>query len=311
MKREVFSILTAAVIISATFISCKMDSENDKEYQMIMTTSSSNEVYFDIYGSGTATIDLGDGLGKQVVNITDYPNSTGRFYHEYSYEASRTITISGKNITHFECAGQGQLTSLDVSNNPALIHLVCANNKLTSLDVSNNPALIYLDCSGNRLKSLDVSKNTALTYLGCSLNQLTSLDLSSCTELTTVWCHSNNDLTSLNLSGCTKLTELYCYGNGLISLNLSDNVALEIVFCRRNPLTGLNLSKNTKLRCLDCRWSELDADLLNVLFETLHDNEGNNDEKKIISIYGNPGIYDCDQSIAEDKGWTFYNTSQI
>lgn len=296
-------------ILTIALVSCEKDKKTEETtvLKITMTTKPLNEVYFYIYGSGIAAIDFGDEFGKQTVNIMDYPNSIGKFQHHYPDEASRTITIYGENITHFLCSGQGQLTSLDVSKGTELTYLECVNNQLTILDVSNNTALTYLDCSINQLTSLDVSNNTALIHLGCTLNQLTSLDLSSCTALTMFWCHSNNQLTSLNFSGCTILTELYCYGNDLISLNLSSNVALELLICRRNPLTGLDLSNNTALRYLDCRWSEFDADVLDALFETLNDNE----ENKIINIYGNPGISDCNPNIARNKSWLFNNSSQI
>ncbi len=76
-----------------------------------------------------------------------------------------------------------QLTSLDVSNNTALIGLVCFDNQLSSLDVSNNTALKDLRCSSNQLISLDVSNNTHLRNLKCSNNQLSSLDISNNTIL--------------------------------------------------------------------------------------------------------------------------------
>jgi Leucine-rich repeat (LRR) protein len=47
--------------------------------------------------------------------------------------------------------------------------LDCSDNQLTSLDLSNNTALILLSCSDNQLTSLDVSNNTSLTYLEVSI----------------------------------------------------------------------------------------------------------------------------------------------
>jgi hypothetical protein len=49
---------------------------------------------------------------------------------------------------------------------------------LTTLDVSENTALLLLDCDDNQLASLNVSNQTVLKILSCSGNQLTSLDLS-------------------------------------------------------------------------------------------------------------------------------------
>jgi hypothetical protein len=61
--------------------------------------------------------------------------------------------------------GSNPLTSLDVSNNPALIFLECEYNILTNLSVSNNPALWQFNCGGNLLIGLDVAKNTAIGEL--------------------------------------------------------------------------------------------------------------------------------------------------
>ena len=43
----------------------------------------------------------------------------------------------------------GRLLSLDVSQNTRLTELIITDNPLTTLDVSNNPALVLLDCSGD------------------------------------------------------------------------------------------------------------------------------------------------------------------
>jgi hypothetical protein len=60
--------------------------------------------------------------------------------------------------------------------------LQLSSNQLTSLDVSQNTALIDLGCYNNQLTSLDVSQNTALTFLNCAWlmcysNQLTNLNI--------------------------------------------------------------------------------------------------------------------------------------
>ena len=127
-----------------------------------------------------------------------------------------------------------QLTSLDVSNNTALISLNCEDNYLTNLDVSGCTALTSLDCFFNQLTSLDVSGCNALTSLECNYNYLTSLDVSSCTALTNLNC-SHNHLTSLDVSGCTALTNLNCSKNQLTSLDISNNTSLKWLSIGENP----------------------------------------------------------------------------
>ena len=149
-----------------------------------------------------------------------------------------------------------QLTSLDVSNNTALIRLECSCNQLTILDFSNNTALINLYCSWNQLTSLDVSNNTKLSNLGCRDNQLTSLDVSNNTALEVLWCYSNQ-LTTLDVSNNTALRVLYCYSNQLTTLDVSNNTALETLYCYSNQLTSLDVSNNTALIRLECSFCEL------------------------------------------------------
>jgi len=51
-----------------------------------------------------------------------------------------------------------------------LEYLTCDTNQLTTLDVTHNPALEWLSCSYNQLTMLDVSQNTVLKYLGVHNN---------------------------------------------------------------------------------------------------------------------------------------------
>ena len=124
-------------------------------------------------------------------------------------------------LTELRCVGN-QLTNLDLSENINLEELCCDHNGkgLTSLNVSNCPALTKLVCDGNQLTSLDVSNCPALTRLDCQFNQLITLNVSKNTELTYLSC-GDNSLTSLDVSKNTKLEELYCCHNDLTSLDVS------------------------------------------------------------------------------------------
>ena len=123
--------------------------------------------------------------------------------------AVKEINVANKNISNLygiqffpnleklDC-DQNNLSSLDVSQNPALKYLYCEQNNLSSLDVSSNSALKYLHCTRNNLSSLDVSQNPALEYLLCAQNKLTSLDVSQNAALKYLDC-KNNQLTNLNV----------------------------------------------------------------------------------------------------------------
>ena len=169
------------------------------------------------------------------LNIYTFPNETFREYISTQFdsdddgildtaerEAVKQINVSDKNISNLYgiqffpnlkelgCSGN-QLTSLDVSENPALLYLNCSENQLTKLDVSGNPALTYLYCSINQLTELDVSENPALVDLSCSGNQLTELDVSKNKKLETLY-YNNNQLTSLQADNCTNLQTIsYLY----------------------------------------------------------------------------------------------------
>ena len=333
-------------------------STNDGKYKatcivavnpMTMTTSKFGEVTIYLAGSGTFTINWGDGLEIETHTLHAYSDNNWAFSHSeygythsYSNASSRSIVITGENITHLDCT-KNQLTSLDVSNNTELIvlycyinqirsldvskntkleTLVCFTNQLTSLDVSNNTALKTLQCNDNQIKSLDVSKNAVLIILDCYYNQLTSLDVSKNTVLENLVCN-HNQLDGLDVSKNTALTLLYCDDNKITSLDVSKNTALEFLHCGKNQLTSLDVNKNIWLRYLACDNNQLtgldlsnttvlfglicynnqlDAAALNVLFGTLHNVSIETDTKKI-SIGGNPGTNGCDRDIATNKGW--------
>ena len=145
-----------------------------------------------------------------------------------------------RNLTELHCYSN-QLTSLDVSNNTALIDLYCYHNNLTSLDVSNNTALTDFRCSSNQLTSLDVSNNTALIQLTCYSNQLTSLDVSNNTALSYLNC-GNNQLTSIDISNNPVLNSLNCSSNQLTSLDVSNCTNLETLLCEYNSFETLMIT---------------------------------------------------------------------
>ena len=90
------------------------------------------------------------------------------------------------------------LTSLDLTQNPALIRLLANTNDLTSLDISQNPALTLLLLNGSELMDLDLTSNPALVVVDVSNNELTSLDVSQNTALEEIFV-AGNQLTSLNM----------------------------------------------------------------------------------------------------------------
>jgi len=250
---------------------------------MTMKAESGKKVKFFIAGTGTISIDWGDGSDVETGELCEYDedyndiDKRGKFlYSHTSNLASGTVSITGDNITNLICSGN-RLISLDVSNNTALIGLSCSNNHLDFLDISNNTALKWLICSDNRLTTLNVNKNTKLIGLTCYKNQLTSLDLSQNSDLKQLDCSKNpltsldicnntglvqlcccdNQLTTLDVTANTKLMELLCYDNLLTTLSVTQNTMLMDLQCDDNQLTSLDLSQNSQLMRLECQNNQL------------------------------------------------------
>lgn len=177
------------------------------------------------------------------------------------------VNVSEKNISSLQgieyftaleslYCQYNKLTSLELSANIELVHLVCFDNQLKSLDVNKCIKLVFLNCGSNPLESLDVSKNTELTGLYCTYIQLKSLDVSKNVALKTLWCFGNQ-LKSLDVTKNTELTELSCGVNQLTSLDVSKNIELREFICAENQLTSLNVRQCTALETLHCERNKL------------------------------------------------------
>ena len=189
-------------------------------------------------------------MGDVEINETNFPDATFRAYVSKEFDTDNNGSLSqserdavsqiaffpGKNIKSLE--GLAYFRNLKM--------LECSLNQLTSLDVSYNPALTWLHCDENQLTSLDVSQNRALELLSCYKNQLTSLDVRQNTALETLTCNKNQ-LTSLDVSQNTALEILSCDDNRLTSLDVSQNRALKNLYCHKNQLTSLDCTRNTKI----------------------------------------------------------------
>lgn len=140
-------------------------------------------------------------------------------------------------------AMSNKLTSIDVSQNLALLYLDVSWNNLTTLDVSKNLALENLSISYNNFTGIDVSHNNNLLYFTCLSNQLTDIDVTKNQKLIALWC-SLNQITTLDLSKNTSLSAIYCNDNKLSSLNLKNGNNKSIAN------TSINLTNNESLNCI-------------------------------------------------------------
>ena len=191
-----------------------------------------------------------------ISNMTGLAYFTGLRYLNCWGNKLTTLDMSNSPALEYLDCWANQLISLDVSKNTMLEYLSCDDNFLTALDVSKNTRLKYLYCDSNKLTALDVSKNTALEWLDCRLNQLTELDVSNNTVLEMLNIGSN-ELILLDVSKNTTLTQLYCYNNQLANLDVSHNTALQVLSCWSNQLSALDVTKNVALEALYCDNNEL------------------------------------------------------
>lgn len=189
-----------------------------------------------------------------------------------SYNQIPVLDFNGlQNLYDLRCEGNG-MTTLNVTNCPALSTLFCGNNAITALDLSGKPnlttvwcevnqipfldvsestQLLDLSCRNNNLNALDLTQNTALTNLNCGSNYFTTLDVSQCVNLIHFHCASE-PITSLDLSGLTALTDLNLRYCNLTSIDLSDQVNLTSFYCDGNLYNSLDLSNNPNLTNLYC-----------------------------------------------------------
>ena len=170
----------------------KDDDNNDVEFMDVLI---SEENFPDWYFRDYL---LKQDYGKDsVITAEEIKSITKIDVHDYSFNGYDGGIRSLKGIEYFA----------------ALDTLDCSDNRISSLDLSNNPALRYLNCNGNcYISSLDLSNNPALERLYCGSNQLTSLDVYHNPALERLYCE-NNQLTSLDVSNNLALKDLYCCRN--------------------------------------------------------------------------------------------------
>lgn len=157
------------------------------------------------------------------------------------------------SLKELECTHNVPLQSLDLSDCPALSHLTIYGSNISSLDLSNNPAITVLDCSHNKsLTSLDVSNLKDLTKLNCEYSNIITLNLPNNNVLSSLDC-DNNQITTLDLSDYPALTQLQCRENQIKVLDLSKNLQLKDVAIRTNPLEKLQLYKYNTIKSSDIK----------------------------------------------------------
>jgi len=169
--------------------------------------------------------------------------------------------------------------------------------------VKNKWIVIDHEYSTESLYTITITGEVAA--LACTNNKITTIDLSANPEIESLYC-SNNQLTNLNISHLLMLGNLACNHNRLTSLDVSRQTKLLRLFCRNNFLTSLNLNGLAELDTVSCQFNYMNAAALNNLFTSLPLSDN---ERGMIYVshngpdYDGSGSRDCDETIAEKKGW--------
>ena len=193
--------LAAKLDVSGTFSLSVTTLEMGKTYYLLAyaeNSSDGNDAYG--YSENPYELVLSDNFP---VTIEDPAFSR---YLTAHFDRNRDGAISYRELA--------EITAINVSTNdvrslkgiewmPRLASLVCTGSSsgsgwLEELDVSRNPELTVLKCANNRMTALDLSHNPLLKTLAVDDNPLTVLDISACPDLT--------DLTALR---CTQLATIY------------------------------------------------------------------------------------------------------
>jgi Leucine-rich repeat (LRR) protein len=151
---------------------------------------------FKSYLVGNAAINTS---GDTEIQVSEASAFTGGIYYVGPAVSDLTGIEAFTNLTALFCTN-GNLTTIDISQNTSLVELTLNNNTLTSLDVSQNTQLTDLECQYNSISILDLSQNSNLSFLTCYDNSIATLDLSNNTALETVAVGTNNSLSELNIA---------------------------------------------------------------------------------------------------------------
>jgi Leucine-rich repeat (LRR) protein len=258
MKKLILSIISiAAFNLGASAQNVNIPDADFKAYligNLSINTNSDTEIQISEANAFAGTLNCSSLMINDLTGIESFTSLTNLVCNSNNLT---TIDLS-QNVALLELrCSNNNLNTLNLSQNTALTYLSCGfNNLITSLDLSQNTALTYLSCGSNNLGSLDLSQNTALTYLSCSSNNLGSLDLSQNTMLATLDC-SSSGLNSLILGQNQELTQLFCNQNNLTSLDLTQTPSLTFTWCYNNSLTSLDLSQNTSLTDISCHTNSI------------------------------------------------------
>ena len=186
----------------------------------------------DISGNNISSFNITANVSLTYFNC-GFNGFTGTLTFDAANDALEQLFVNGN-----------QLSGLDVSALSNLEHLNCAvNNNLTSLNLSANPALRILAADGNNLGGLDLSSNLDLTDLSCSSNGIVALNVSGNPDLVTIAVDGNVPMTYLNVANGnnSNFTFYNSFNNPNLGCIQVDNVAYSVAnWTNVHPFSSFN-----------------------------------------------------------------------
>lgn len=152
----------------------------------------------------------------------------------------------------------GDLTTLDLSNNINLKTIRLSDNSLSSININGLNSIDTLVLTSNQLTSIQLNTNSSIEYLSLGFNLFNNIDLSGNPNITYLDCQGNQ-LVTLDLTNNLLLKDLFCGNNLISSLNLNQLTNVEWVFCQSNELTTLDISLNQSLVNLNAANNNLNS----------------------------------------------------
>lgn len=284
-----FGSLTAIDIQSATGLtsvttgSCLNISSFDARYcsSLISLYIDSNQALGSINLLGCSSLEIFSANNTPILTVENIPTSIVELYLQdqgqdgtlslYGCGSLTLLYAPGCHTDNIDFTGCGNITTVNLND--------CIY--LTSLDMSD---------SGESLTDLDIA-NTAITSL--SLTNFTSLDRISVRE--------SNSLTAISVTECPLLRQFFSYScPNLISVDVSDNNGLTHIYAQSCPsMTSIDISNDPSLQYVNVASGGLDASAIDNMFIQLPTYSG------VVYVYGNPGVSNCDTTIATGKNWAF------
>lgn len=168
-----------------------------------------------------------------------------------AYYVNQLINLTNINLENNLLTGDFRANNL---NNVTSINI--RRNNITSVDFSNNAALIAVDLDLNNISTLDFSKNPLIKIIFAHSNNISSINLANCYSLENIIIGFNK-LTSLDISNRPNLWQVQCESNLISSLNFLGSSKLENLYANNNALTSLNITNLTLLKRIECQNNQL------------------------------------------------------